>query len=113
MQTASLFLPILFCGDEVTDILYLIENWDNFANEHLKNSAIAFTLINAIINFFAACLLMCFLKGLNGTKCILACLLCGWIPILAIIFVLVYSKGIELAVNCNKGDDLFSDVKTI
>ena len=55
-QIAQFFLPILFCGDEVTDIIYLITNWDSFASPYYKYAAIAFTAINALANFLIAIL---------------------------------------------------------
>jgi hypothetical protein len=64
-QVVSLFLPILFCGDEITDILYLIFNWDSFASQDFKNAAIAFTLLNAIANFIGAIIVAFFLQGMS------------------------------------------------
>lgn len=67
-KITQLFLPFLFCGDEITDILYLIFNWDSFGNQNLKNSAIAFTLINAIFNFFCAIVVMGNMKSLRNSS---------------------------------------------
>jgi hypothetical protein len=67
-KITQLFLPFLFCGDEITDILYLIFNWDSFGNQNLKNSAIAFTLINGIFNFFCAIVVMGNMKSLRNAS---------------------------------------------
>lgn len=107
---AQMLLPLLFCGDEITDILYLVANWDSFGNQNLKNSAIAFTLINAILNFFCTIPIMTKLKSLDdaGTikKVALICF-CAWMPVFALTFLMLYSKFFNLAGRFDQLDKFF------
>lgn len=95
---AQMFIPLIFCGDEISDILYLYFNWDSFASQHIKNAALAFVLINAIINLFCALFVLASMKNLynDAPKLIALFLCCGWIPVFGIVFILVYSKFIDL-----------------
>ena len=88
-------LPLIFCGDEVTDILYLIDNWDSFANVHLKNSAVAFVLINGVLcGYVGLKVLGMFFKFGEcnfGERCGIIWS-CVWIPVLTILFLLFWCK---------------------
>lgn len=104
------FLPLLFCGDEVSDILYLFFNWDSFASINLRNASLAFVLINGIINFLCAILVSIHMKGCRDATFIKSVALlccCGWVPVLALLYLMLYFKVVDLAIEWNKADILF------
>ena len=95
-------MPLIFCGDQVTDIIYLIDNWDSFANEHLKNAIIAFTVINAIVCYVVSLIVMCRFRGIYEDRCKVFMMIfcCAWIPVSSLIFVLLWAKFISLVECC-------------
>ena len=100
-------IPLLFCGDEISDILYLVTNWDDFGNVHLKNATIAFICLNLIVCVVAAVILMTQLKGLQGLdtiKILALTLFFGWVPILFICVVMIWSKFFFLLASCGYSD---------
>jgi hypothetical protein len=112
----QLFLPFLFCGDEISDILYLIFNWETFANIYFRNASLAFVLLNAIANFLSAIVVAFHLKGLqkpDRMKIVALICFCGWVPILSLVYILLYFKFIDLALKWNKADPLFENLKLI
>lgn len=113
IDIAAILLPFLFCGDEITDILYLIFNWDDFATQNHKNAAMAFVIINAIANFLGCLFVVVRLKGLekpDGIKiCALVCF-CAWVPALGIIYFLLYFKFIDMAIKFNVADKFINDL---
>lgn len=103
-------LPLLFCGDEISDILYLIFNWDSFASVYLRNASLAFVVINGAINFICSIVLFANLKGLKNASAMkvvgLTCF-CGWAPVLGLVYILLYFKFVDLAIEFKKADSLF------
>jgi hypothetical protein len=43
-QIIQMILPLVCIGDEITDIWYLISNWDSFGNEALKIASLVFVV---------------------------------------------------------------------
>lgn len=112
----SIIMPFLFCGDEITDILYLIFNWDDFATQNHKNAALAFVIINAIANFLCCIAVFARLKGLNESdsmKRIALICFCAWVPALGIIFFLLYFKFIDMAIKFNVADKFLDDIPLV
>lgn len=111
-----ILLSFLFCGDEVTDILYVIFNWDNFATPHHKNAALAFIILNGVANLISALLVLAALKNIRnmqGVKMYAFACFCGWIPVFGIVFTLLYFKFFDLAIKCGAGDLLFDDLNFV
>jgi hypothetical protein len=112
----SLLLPFLFCGDEITDILYLFFNWDSFGNEAIKYSALSFTLINAFVNLVCSIIILgnvTAVKNADGLKKIALFVFCGWFPIIAIMYFLVYFKFVELALRFEIATQSFLDIRSV
>lgn len=113
IDIAAILLPFLFCGDEITDILYLIFNWDDFATQNHKNAAMAFVLLNVIANFFCCLVVFGLLKGLrdaDALKVIALMLFCAWVPVLGIVFFLLYFKFVDMAIKFDVADKFLVDV---
>ena len=97
-KVVAFLIPFIFCGDQISDILYLILNWNQFGNQDLKNAAIAFTVMNAIVCFCVSFYVLCLLKGIKGDaiKMMVMLLCCGWVPVIALVFLMVWGKFINL-----------------
>ncbi len=97
--------PLLFAADEFSDILYCVLNWNSFANDYLRISAVVSTVMNGLISMLLAAYALCSFKGVNcfnldlGMIIVFFCL-CGWIPILGMFALIFYTKGFELMEHC-------------
>jgi hypothetical protein len=77
---------------------------------------LAFTLLNAILNFlFAIIVLSAYLKGLknlDGAK-LCACVCFCAVPVLGILYFLLYFKLIDLAIKRKKGESCLTDIEFV
>ena len=107
-QSLAFLVTIIFCGDVTTDLLYLIFNWNSFANQILKYSALTFTSVNAAMCLFVSFYLLSLLKGLRNDQTKLVIMLCcfGWVPVVAFLFLIVWGKLTYLMDSCECLDNI-------
>jgi uncharacterized Tic20 family protein len=115
----TIFVIIACLGDEISDVLYLYQNWDSFANNNIRNASIAFLAMPFIICFVLGFILMFKSNGLSNCSCgqiiVIGCF-CGWIPLTLICTFLIWTKILSLLDFCDwtsKVTDDKSFVKTI
>ena len=50
-EIIMMFLRFICFGDEISDIVYLIISWEDFANIHIRNASLAFVAIKLLVFF--------------------------------------------------------------
>ena len=69
---AGCVAPFVCVVDEILDIVYVVENWDSFANEDLRNAALAFVLLQPIVLFVIfAIYYWCYARKQNFHPCMI------------------------------------------
>ena len=115
-----LILPITCLGDEISDTLYLIQNWNTFSYQSLKLASIFFLALPLIINFLMSFHLLCLARGvirMNFWEKFFLVLCCFWIPLTIFLTFLLWTKILDLLNLCKITSDMFenahNDVKRL
>lgn len=86
-------------GDEISDIVYLVNNWNSFASESLKIASIFFVVFPLALNYLMSFYLLsisygCKNIGPTGLIAMLCC--CWWVPLTGLLTFLLWTKILDL-----------------
>ena len=85
--------------DEISDIIYVITNWDTFKTDSLKTASIFFIVFPYFINFLMGLYLLSIANGVknmgrDGQIALICC--CWWLPLTILLSLLLWTKILGL-----------------